>query len=193
MAENKEMQVPEQAGLILVPPVLRMPGECIRLLVISWVMSNDRALRARADSHRISPHIQQFFFLWVPEPTLFPYDRNPTKYIEYPSLSSEFHQLLGSLVSDQLSLAKTTKQVRGASLHWGTLVPRGVCFFWQEPAFCVRGSSCCLPGSFTAGGSARCLPGSFPAGGSISNFLYESSSFSALRAVSQAAVGLNLT
>ena len=55
-----------------------------------------------------------------------------------------------------------------------------VCFFWQKPVFGMRGS-------------ARCLPGSFAAGGSISNFLYESSSFSALRAVSQAAVGLNLT
>ena len=55
------------------------------------------------------------------------------------------------------------------------------------------GSARCLPGSFAAGGSARCLPGSFTAGGSISNFLYESSSFSALRAISQAAVGLNLT
>lgn len=48
-------------------------------------------------------------------------------------------------------------------------------------------------GRIAAGGSARCLPGSFAAGGSISNFLYESSTFLALRAVSQAAVGLNLT
>ena len=94
-AENKEMQVPEQAGLILVPPVLRMPGQSV--------------------------------------------------------------------------------------------------FSGRRPLFSVSGSARCLPWSFSAGGSARCMPGSFTAGGSISNFLYESSSFSALRAVSQAAVGLNLT
>ena len=55
-----------------------------------------------------------------------------------------------------------------------------VCFFWQKT-------------TFAAGGSARCLPGSFTAGGSISSFLCESSTFLALQAVSQAAVGLSLT
>ena len=67
-----------------------------------------------------------------------------------------------------------------------------VCFS-GSPLFTAGGAARCLLGNFTAGGSARCLPGSFAAGGSISNFLYESSTFLALQAVSQAAVGLSLT
>ena len=98
-----------------------------------------------ADSHRTSPYIQQFFFLWVPEPVPFPSARNPARYIEYPSLSSEFHQLLGSTVSDQIPPPKAPKQVRGSSLHREYALPRetfstalGSLFFLTEAHFLPR-------------------------------------------------------